>query len=797
MKAISRRIRKAVGSGWSARRITWVALVAVVLLVFWFSLPSPLFDDPYATVVYDRHGKLLGARIADDGQWRFPPSDTVPEKYKVCVLEFEDRHFFSHPGVNPFSLFRAIRQNIQAGRIVSGGSTLTMQVIRLARKGRPRTVWEKLVEMWLAFRLEVEYSKSSVLAMYASHAPFGGNQVGLAAAAWRYFGRPPEELSWAEAAALAVLPNAPSAIHPGRNREALLAKRNRLLQRLAARGAIDQLTCDLACEEPLPGEPLPLPNSARHLVAGVYSTNPGKAVTSTVDGDLQDEVNELAAMHQRNLESDRIFNSAVLVIDLNNRQVLAYMANSASQDQPEHSPDVDIILSPRSTGSIMKPFLYAAMMDAGELLPGMLLPDIPSYFSGFSPKNFSQTYDGAVPASAALARSLNVPAVYLLKEYGVQPFYDLLKKLGISTLNKSSSHYGLSLILGGAEASLWEISTLYMNMGRTLNSYGANYGDYNGIQWDKAEILLRGTESRFQGTPSLSVYSAGAAWLTLSALRNVNRPEEEEGWKTFASSREIAWKTGTSFGFRDAWAIGMTADYLVGVWVGNADGEGRPGLTGVSAAAPLMFSVFRLLPQSGHWFPEPYDELEKVAVCRQSGYRPSIYCTDIDSVTICRAGTRVEACPFHHLLHLDESGKYQVNADCYPVDRIRQQSWFVLPPAWAWYYHLHNPMYQSPPPFLAGCRANAAPPMQFIYPAGDRTLYIPLGPDGKPGQVIFEAAHQVPSKTIYWHLDDQFIGLTKDIHKISFTPPAGVHMLTIVDEDGAVISTIIKVVGRK
>jgi penicillin-binding protein 1C len=293
------------------------------------------------------------------------------------------------------------------------------------------------------------------------------------------------------------------------------------------------------------------------------------------------------------------------------------------------------------------------------------------------------------------------------------------------------------------------------------------------------------------------VYSAGAAWLTLSALREVNRPEEEEGWQTFASSREIAWKTGTSFGFRDAWAIGMTADYLVAVWAGNADGEGRPGLTGVTAAAPLMFEVFRLLPQSGQWFPEPYDELERIAVCRQSGHRPSIYCTEIDTATICLAGLKSETCPYHKLFHLDESGKYRVNADCYPADKIRQQAWFVLPPAWAWYYRLRDPMYEPLPPFLEGCAGSQSSPMQFIYPAGDRKIYLPLGPDGKPGMAVFEAAHQVPSKTIFWHLDNEFIGFTQDIHKLSIQPPPGDHTLTIVDEDGAAISTSIMVIGRK
>ncbi len=773
MRRIFMRITKAAGSKWSAKRLAWTGAVILVLLLFWLSLPSPLFDDPYATAVYDRNGKLLGARIAADGQWRFPAVDSVPDKYATCVLQFEDRHFYRHPGFNPVSLGRALIQNVRARKVVSGGSTLTMQTIRLSRKGKPRTVGEKLVEIWLAIRIEVSFSKKSILSMYASHAPFGGNTVGLGAASWRYFGRPPEELSWAEAAVLAVLPNAPAAIHPGRNRDELLKKRNRLLKRLLEEDIIDEVTYELACDEPLPQNPLPLPDLAPHLVGKIYKEKPGQQFYSTVDGGLQEKVLAVGQRYQPLLAANRIFNAAILVLDLNTDEVLVYVGNTADKADPSQSPDVDIIMAPRSSGSILKPFLYAAMLDAGELLPGMLIPDVPSYYSGFSPKNFSQTYDGAVPARQALSRSLNIPAVYLLKEYGVQPFYDMLKKLGMTTLTKPSSHYGLSLILGGAEVRLWDVCSMYAGMGRTLKSYIENDRDYSGVQ---------------------QTYSAGSAWLTLDALRDVNRPDEEAGWQAFASSREIAWKTGTSFGFRDAWSVGMTADYLVGVWVGNADGEGRPGLTGVSAAAPLMFEVFRLLPASAHWFSAPYDELEKAEVCRQSGHRPSVYCPERDSIFICLEGLRSAPCPYHRLVHLDASGRYRVNADCYPAEKIVNTPWFILPPAMGAYYKFRDPFYKPLPPLLAGCSDDRQKLMQFIYPAGDKKLMIPVGHDGKPGEAVFEAAHQIPSTMIYWHLDGEYLGYTRDIHKMSLSPGKGEHVLTLVDEDGNRLVTKIEVI---
>jgi penicillin-binding protein 1C len=642
--------------------------------------------------------------------------------------------------------------------------------------------------------LELTHSKSSILSLYSAHAPFGGNVVGLPAASWRYFGRPPHDLSWAEAAVLAVLPNAPAAIHPGRNPGELLKKRNSLLERLRDRGLIDDMTFELASAEPLPRAPQPLPDKARHLLGRLHRPSAGENYHTTIDGALQERVYRLALQHQQTLASNRIFNAAVLVIHLPTREVVAYAGNTASVSDEGHSPEVDLIEAKRSTGSILKPFLYAALMDAGEILPGTLLPDIPSYFSGYSPRNFSLTYDGAVPANRALSRSLNIPAVYMLKQYGIQPFYELLKKLGMSTLSRPASHYGLSLILGGAEGTLWDISAMYMNLGRTPLAFASNYGDYHGVQ-EEWPLLVRGMESLRSGMESLpgTAYSAAAAWLTLKAMSDVNRPDEEEGWRSFASSRDIAWKTGTSFGFRDAWAIGLTPDYLVGVWAGNADGEGRPGLTGVSAASPLMFEVFRLLPPSSGWFPEPFDELERIAVCRQSGYRASPDCPETDSVEIYLAGLKSDPCPYHKIIHLDESESWRVSADCYPQHQIHSRPWFVLPPSWAWYYRENNPDYLTVPPWMPGCSGDDRQPMQFIYPAGDRKIAIPRDLDGKPQEIVFEAAHQVPSATIYWHLDGEYAGFTKDLHKMSLAPRPGRHTITLVDEFGNRLTTGIDV----
>ncbi len=568
---------------WSTTRRIASGSALILFLIYIFCLPQKLFDVPYATVVTDRNGELLGARIAADGQWRFPPSREVPEKVRICLTEFEDRYFYRHPGVNPLATGRAIRQNLQEKRVVSGGSTLTMQTIRLSRD-RERTWSEKIWESLLATRLEFRYSKKEILALYLSHAPFGGNVVGMDAAAWRYFSREAETLSWAEAATLAVLPNAPSMIHLSKRREALLAKRNRLLNRLYEKKIINRTTYELALEEPLPEEPRPLPRTASHLVDHFYRTQPGERSVSTIDRSVQTRVEEVVERWNREFTRSDIRNIAALVIDVSTHEVVAYCGNTL---QNNHLPgnQVDIIRSPRSTGSILKPFLYCAMLQDGELLPHTLLPDIPTNINGFTPQNFNQQYEGAVPASEAIARSLNIPTVYMLRQYGVPNFHRKLRQAGLQTLTQAPSHYGLSLILGGAEATLWDVSTAYSDMVRTLT----------GKEPARCTTLL--SESG-KSPGHLSPFRAGAVWQTFDILKEVNRPEEID-WRLIPSMQTVAWKTGTSYGFRDAWAVGVTPRYVVGVWVGNATGEGKPGLVGARTAGPVMFDIFNLLPSGG------------------------------------------------------------------------------------------------------------------------------------------------------------------------------------------------------
>lgn len=768
------------------RKLKIIVISAGVLFTPVLLSPLPVFRSPLSTVVEANDGSLLGARIADDGQWRFRESEIIPVKFEKSVLTFEDRWFYYHPGINPFSILKAFRSNLKAGEIVSGGSTITMQVARLARGIRPRTYREKIIEMLSGLKLELFRSKKKILQLYVSNAPFGGNTVGLEAAAWRYTGKSAGEMSWAEAAALAVLPNSPALVFPGRNQQKLKNRRNELLKRLFERKYIDSLTLVLSIDEPLPGEPRPLPSKAPHLTDHFYMTNRGELVKTTIDPLFQERATEILNSRQKDLAENFIFNSACIIIEVKTGNVLAYVGNSSIPDAAAHGGNVDIIRSDRSTGSILKPLLYAALQQSGDILPNTLIADIPTRFPGFSPRNFDQTYSGAVSAASALSQSLNIPAVKMLQKYNPDKFLNLLHKTGFTGFSKPADYYGLSLILGGGETSLWDLAGVYASLSRVLNNYLVDKKYY--LEDYHSPVLTTTPAAKSVKTEDKDPpLSASAIWLTYQALLKVNRPETETGWQYFASSTDLAWKTGTSFGFRDAWAVGTTPEYVTGVWAGNASGEGRPGLTGVGAAAPLMFDLFNMLHPSG-WFKTPYEDLTVIRTCSQSGFRAGPDCPETIETEACVNGLKSEACPYHKVIHLNKSATMQVNSGCASINDIINESWFILPPAMEYFYKKKHSNYKPLPPFAPGCnRDKTIPVMEFIYPSPGIKIFIPRDQTGEETKIIAEAAHRDPSKKIFWHIDANFLGTTRFIHQIEFLTQPGNHILSAVDEDGNII----------
>ena len=778
------------------RRKYTLSVLLLLLLLYAAWLPKKLFNDLYSTVIYDANNELLGAHIAKDGQWRFPYNDSIPARFKTCITYFEDEYFYRHLGVNPFSLSKAFVKNSKSGKVKSGGSTITMQLARLMRKNKARTYWGKFVEILLAFRIELSYKKTSILNQYACHAPFGSNVVGLHAASWRYFGRSPNKLSWAECAALAVLPNAPSLIYPGKNHKALLNKRNCLLKKLYDNKVLDESTYKLSLQEELPEKAFAIPQYAPHLLARAESENgSGKIYFSTLNKNLQVQISAALNNHIQNLSANNIYNAGVIVLETETGKVLAYLGNSYSATN-EHDNYVDVIAAPRSTGSILKPFLFASMLNDSKILPNMLLEDIPTQMGSYAPKNFNLTYDGLVPASIALARSLNVPAVKMLQEYGVPHFQYQLQKLGFKTFTKPATHYGLSLILGGGEATLWDLASAYASMGRTLLHYTSYTGKYDANDYHDAVYLQAKSEMK-KSIQKTSLISAGSIWCTFNAMTELARPENYVGSYRFLSSHRIAWKTGTSFGFRDAWAVGVNAKYTVAVWVGNANGEGRPGLIGIMAAAPLMFAVFNLLPAHA-WFTVPYQDMMNVVVCRQSCYKASDICPDKIVESIPKNASKTSLCPFHKMIHIDATGQYRVNSTCYPVAQMQHKAWFVSSPVQEYYFKQHSSFYQPLPPYLPQCENEISThQIDIVYPRPGFKIYIPYGENEEKERLILKATHKNTSATLFWHLDGRYIGSTQKFHQLSVLPSKGKHILEVLDEQGESVSCSFEIVDKE
>jgi penicillin-binding protein 1C len=751
--------------------------MAVFFVAAWLMVPVVQFDDPVSPVLFGADGQLVGARTAADGQWRFPPGERVPARFFEVLVRFEDKRFFAHPGVDPLAVARAVRQNLRSRRVASGASTITMQVVRLARKNRPRTYIEKFKEALLALRLESVRSKKEILTLFAAHAPFGGNVVGIDAASWLYFGRSPERLSWGEAAFLAVLPNDPGLSVGAGGRAKLLAKRDRLLESLRTHGAMSTLECRLALAESMPEGTRPIPREAPHLLE-TLAAGPGgaRAFHAFLEPVVQRAAAGVAERHGARLSGQGIGNLAAVIIDNRRAAVVAYVGNVGLDRREDRGQAVDLVQSRRSTGSILKPFLYASLLKEGGLAPVTLVPDVPMRYEGFKPENFDRRFRGAVPARTALAWSLNVPAVRELRDYGIPRFENRLREWGLTTIDRSPDDYGLTLVLGGAEGKLLEIAGLYAKLAEL--ACGAPAGG-------REVRLLRDEPERPSKMKGLG---AASAYLTLQALTEVNRPDEEGFWRNFSSSKWVAWKTGTSFGLRDGWAVGVTPNYTIGVWAGNADGRGLPGLTGLGAAAPVLFDLLGAVDGGGE-IVRPPSGFKEVRVCRDSGFLATDLCPAV-TVEVPEESRFDRMCTFHQAVHLDASGRFRVDSQCEPVDRMRHESWFVLPPIQEYYYRAEHAEYRPLPPFRSDCAAAAAADergsrvMSLVYPEPDMSIYVPVGLDGKVGEVVFEAVHRDRGATIHWSLDETYLASTRVFHQIGVAPDAGRHRLVLTDDEG-------------
>ena len=409
------------------------------------------------------------------------------------------------------------------------------------------------------------------------------------------------------------------------------------------------------------------------------------------------------------------------------------------------------------------------MVDEGLILPNSLVSDIPIRINGYIPDNYDRSFTGALPASEALAKSLNIPAVLSLQEYGIEKFRRKLQSVGFTTIQYSSEHYGLPLILGGAEICLWDLASAYASMGRTLLNFYDNNGKYNPRDFKPPELRKNDAVVKNGLAWEAQNLSAASIWETFEAMKTVIRPDIEGDWQKFESSEELAWKTGTSYGHRDAWAVGVNSKFTVAVWVGNADGEGRPGTIGVSAAAPILFNIFNFLPDSD-WFEEPYDEMSLLQVCTKSGFLAGLNCEKKDTLLAPTSGLKSKTCPYHKMIHVDNEEQFQVNSNCADIANINSKNWFSLPPLESYYYRRHHPEYREIPSMRSDCYSDDSgnTAMQLIYPFEQNKIYIPIDLDGEKSKAVFKATHRKPDKKIYWHLDEEYMGTTSVFSQYGF-----------------------------
>ncbi len=757
------------------KKKSWLLFSPVLIYILWLLWPAgTFFRTGYSTLVFDRNDRLLRIFLSKDQQYRFAPrNEKLPQKYITALLTFEDKRYPFHLGVDPLALFNAALTNLKAGDQVRGGSTIPMQVVRLAHR-RPRTYLTKIIECFYAVKLSLHYSKAGILRLYAGHVPMGGNVVGLQAASWHYFGKPMAEITWAEAALFTVLPNAPSSINLSSRRRQLLHKRNQLLARLLETGVIDSTTWSTSCREPLPDKKSRLPFLAPHFCRYAAEKTDVSVIRTTLDMDMQTQVEEIVQNHHLTLYNRGIRNCAVLVAETGSGAVRAWVGSHNFFDAT-NSGQVDGTLSYRSTGSLLKPFLVAKALDRGPYTMAAKIRDVPTYYGTFTPQNALKSFSGLAGLGQILVQSLNVPSVRLLNEYGVQDFYDFLQQAGFKGLFRSAQGYGLTLILGGAEASLWEMVRLYAGLGNL------------GMDRPLFFFPQQNTAKRQR------LFSRAAAWLVMQYLNRLARPGSEFYWRYFDNQVPVAWKTGTSYGQKDGWAIGVNKQYTIGVWVGNFDGESNALLGGAASAAPVLFSLFNALCRRNQpmWFREPLDDMEKIECCAQSGFPAGPYCKKTVMEKRPKCSYRYGICPYHRKYVIDRTTAKSVCSLCWNIADTLHVHRFIVPPDVKEILEKAGLAMDSIPQHSASCPTfQEENRLAIVYPVNNIKILLPRDYDGKYEKLVLSAKHQQNNATLFWFLNRRYLGETTGLHEMALDLSAGDYKLVVQDEEGFTKSVV-------
>jgi penicillin-binding protein 1C len=746
-----------------------LALLAIFQIVnLFFPLAHDRLQPTGSTVVLDRNGELLRAFLAPDEMWRIRVSaEEISPSLKEAVISYEDQYFYWHFGINPAAILRAAFANLSAGRVVLGGSTITMQVARLMQP-KERTFGNKIIETFRALQLEWRYSKDEILTLYFNLAPYGGNMVGVGAASYFYFNKSADQLSLGEAALLAAIPNSPNLYRPDLNPKGAAAARQKILALLVEQEIVSDVRLEETSSEPLPQRRFDLPFLTPHLSEKLTQLHPKQErLETTIDANVQRLAQNLLQTHLQPLRSRGITNGAVVVIENKTQDVLA-MIGSADFFDERNDGQVNGAMSPRSPGSALKPFIYALGFEHGLISPQSLLYDVPVEYGSFKPVNYDDKYHGAVAVEDALIRSLNVPAVNLYAQLGEQGIYGFLREAGVTTLPKPREYYGLSLILGGGEVTLLELTNLYAGL--------ANRGTFRPYR-------LLTSHDQIEGRKLLT---PGTCFILTEILSQLRRPELPAVWDASVSIPTVAWKTGTSYGHRDAWSIGYTPRYTIGVWVGNFDGKGVPGLVGAEVAAPILFALFNALekPTTSNWFVQPAD-VESRQVCSISGMPLSIFCASTKDELYLPGISPSQMCTIHQLILVDKKSRERLCSHCRVGKKVTEKIVEQWPAEIAtWLARNGYPVQQIPEHYSRCAKVATGEAPVIRSPLANAEYKIRPDVNLKFQKILLDASVSNRSKRIYWFLNGKLLFSGDPREKVFMKPQAGRHALMCVDDEG-------------
>jgi penicillin-binding protein 1C len=762
--------------------IIFVCFSLFPVLNFLFPFPkNELKRDP-AVILTDKDGKPIRFFLPQDEQWRLPVQleETSPGLLEA-VIASEDRWFRYHPGVNPFAVIRALYTNIRAGKIVSGASTIPMQIARLSDP-KARTLLSKLEEAFRALQLKWDFDDDELVEIYLNIAPYGGNMEGVGAASYFYFGKSPRAFSPAEIAMLTVLPRSPTTYDPAINSSEALRARNRLLRQLVKRDIFNEITIREAMKEPVPKRRKNPPFIAPPFAQFVFDKFRDKSrIETTLDTSIQKIAEGAAKGRIGELRRQGIDNLAIVVIENRGRRVRA-MVGSSDFFEKRYSGQVNNAMARRSPGSALKPFLYAMALDRGLVIPATFMLDIPTDFSGYIAKNYDGKYRGRVTMREALIRSLNAPAVRLLASVGLEDFHKMLRDGGLRTLDRPVSQYGLPLILGSGEVNLLDLTNLYATLAE-----GGVHRPVSVTTKDTADYEEK------------ELFSPEASYLITQILTELGRPDMPSPiWELTRDVPQVAWKTGTSFGHRDAWAIGYSGRYTVGVWVGNPTGRGQKGISGGEHAAPLLFDLFRAIEGDGAKPEKPAGlKLSTIEVCRQSHMLPTPFCTERVRVAYIPGRSRIPMDNYSKQVFIDSETGEMLLGDCIETRPSQARIITTYPPELVAWWRAEGREVPSVPPLSPFCK-DVPPqlPPRIVSPDKTTPYRVLLGTPHAYQKVQLIARASPEVERLYWYQDGKLVASARPDARLFIPLEAGTHNLVVVDSSGRSDSITYEVEGR-